>query len=138
MRRPLHYEEAAVLEHHRDDLLFAFVLETKPPVYAAKMSLALQAWDRNNLERLSQLLEETAADPNRGFEWRYWEHLIHLADQTFYGSLNAVQTVAFSADGRRIASGDYDRTGRVWDLDDEREPLLRVDVCRTTERTGLP
>ena len=38
-------------------------------LYLADMNLAPQAWEQNNIGRLREMLEETAAYPARGFEW---------------------------------------------------------------------
>ena len=47
-------------------------------LYVANMNLVLPAWEQNNLARVRQLLEETAASPQRGFEWYYWQRQAHL------------------------------------------------------------
>lgn len=77
-------------------------------LYAASMNLAQQAWEENNVQRVRQLLDETEAHPDRGFEWHYWQRQIHLNQRAFPGGGG----VAFSPDGQRIVSG-LDRTGRV-------------------------
>jgi eukaryotic-like serine/threonine-protein kinase len=84
-------------------------------LYVAKMNLAQQAWDQNNLGRLEKLLEETANNPTRGFEWYYWQRQTHLDLITLRGHRAGVSSVAFSPDGKRIVTGSYDRTAKVWD-----------------------
>jgi len=90
-------------------------LEAEHELYAAKMNLAQQAWDENNVGRLRQLLEETHGSPYRGFEWYYWQPKAHLALKTLRGHLDTVTSVAFSPDGRRIVTGSGDHTAKVWD-----------------------
>jgi eukaryotic-like serine/threonine-protein kinase len=85
-------------------------------LYAAKMNLAHQAWDQNNIGRLRQLLQETQSYPNRGFEWYYWQKQTHLYLKTLYGHVGNVQAVAFSPDGQRILTGSGDKTAKVWDV----------------------
>ena len=46
-------------------------------LYAANMNLAQQAWEDNNVGRVQQLLAETEAHPERGFEWYYWQWQTH-------------------------------------------------------------
>src|ERR1019366_6051837 len=65
-------------------------LEAEQKLYAAKMNLAQQAWDQNNIGRLQQLLEDTQDSPDRGFEWYYWQRQTHLAFKTLRGHLDAV------------------------------------------------
>ena len=89
-------------------------LEAEHELYAAKMNLAQQAWDENDVGRLRQLLEETQDSPYRGFEWYYWQPKAHLALKTLRGHLDAVTSVAFSPDGRRILTGSNDGTAKVW------------------------
>ena len=42
-------------------------------LYFANMYSLPTPWEQNNLGRVRQLLEETAASPQRGFEWYYWQ-----------------------------------------------------------------
>src|ERR1019366_3686608 len=90
-------------------------IESEHQLYAAKMNVAQQAWDENNVGRLRQLLQETQDSPYRGFEWYYWQSQTHLALKTLRGHLDAVTSVAFSADGQRILTGSNDKTAKVWD-----------------------
>jgi WD40 repeat protein len=36
---------------------------------------------------------------------------------TLEGHIYAVNSVAFSPDGKRLATGSYDKTAKIWDLD---------------------
>jgi WD40 repeat protein/serine/threonine protein kinase len=102
-------------------------------LYAAKMNLAQQAWDQNNIGRLRQLLEDTQDSPYRGFEWYYWQPKTHLALKTFHGHLSGVKSVALSPDGRRIVTGSLDQTAKVWDAASGRELITltghRARIC---------
>ena len=91
-------------------------------LYVAKINLAQQAWDQNNMGRLRQLLEETQDSPDRGFEWYYWQRQAHLSLKTLRGHLGWV-SVAFSPDGQRIVTGSGDKTAKVWDAASGRELL---------------
>ena len=96
-------------------------LEAEHQLYAAKMNLAQQAWDQNNIGQLRQLLEETQDSPYRGFEWYYWQPLTHLALKTLRGHLDGVTSVAFSPDGQRIVTGSWDGTAKIWEVASGRE-----------------
>ncbi|MGO8925396.1 MAG: protein kinase domain-containing protein [Limisphaerales bacterium] len=87
------------------ELATSVSIEAEHQLYAAKMNLAQQAWEQNNIGQLRQLLEETQDSPYRGFEWYYWQPHTHLALQTLRGHLDIVTSVAFSPDGQRIVTG---------------------------------
>lgn len=91
-------------------------LKLQRNLYVAKINLIQQAWDQNNLARLRQLLDDTAAYPDRGFEWYYWQRQAHLELRTFRGHQRVVSSVAYSPDGQRIATASWDSTAKVWDM----------------------
>ena len=84
-------------------------------VYAAKMNLAQEAWEQGKVKRVRELLDETAAAPERGFEWYYWRRQVHLELMTLRGHTKAINAVLFSPDGTRIVTASADQTGVVWD-----------------------
>ena len=83
-------------------------------LYVAKLNLAQEAWDQDNIGRLRQLLEETATNAERGFEWYYWQRQAHLEikDSPRSQRRNQLEKVAFSPDGKRIVSGSWDQTAK--------------------------
>ncbi|MCK2241418.1 MULTISPECIES: helix-turn-helix domain-containing protein [unclassified Crossiella] len=81
----------------------------------------------------SNLLATTGVQDPRVRLWRTdWSGLLPLG--TLSGHTGAVQHVAFSADGRRLATGSRDRTVRLWDLGDPAHPveLSTLDGYRET------
>jgi WD40 repeat protein len=92
-------------------------------LYVANLNLAQQAWEQNNFRLLRQLLEETQASPDRGFEWYYWQRQTHLALKTLRGHLDPIRSVAFSPDGQQIVTGSNDATAKVWEAASGRELL---------------
>jgi WD40 repeat protein/serine/threonine protein kinase len=93
-------------------------------LYAANMNLARLACEKHDFARLRQILKQTANDPNRGFEWYYWQRQAHLDLKTLRGHLAPVVAVAFSPDGQRIVTGSYDHTARVWDAEQGAELMV--------------
>jgi WD40 repeat protein len=91
--------------------------------YAASSNLMQPAWDTGQVGRLRALLAETEAYPDRGFEWYYWQRLCHLDQHTFIGHRSELLSVSWSPDGRRLATGSYDGTARVWDAAGGQEVL---------------
>ena len=84
-------------------------------LYVATMNLVQAAWEQNNLPHMRKLLDETAAAPERGFEWYFWQRHLHLESQTLREHAEPVLAVAYSPDGQRIVSGSADHTAKVWD-----------------------
>ncbi len=92
-------------------------------LYVANLNLIRQAWDANNLNRIRQLLDETTASRDRGFEWYYWQRQVHLDQRTFRAHATRVWSASFSPDGLRIVTTSDDGTAKVLEASTGRELL---------------
>ena len=88
----------------------------------AKSRLHYAAWETNDFDGAWQYLDACRAD-FRGWEHDYPYTLFTKNQRTLKGHTGAVMSVAFSPDGKRIASGSADATLKVWDAKSSREML---------------
>lgn len=88
-------------------------------VYATRMNQLVADWERGDAasahNHLQALIPKPGQPDVRGFEWHYFWNLCHGSRFTLYGHTHAVESVSFSADGRRLATGSRDGTVKIWD-----------------------
>jgi eukaryotic-like serine/threonine-protein kinase len=102
------------------DLAEASERQTRLTLYAADMKAVQQNIDDGNIGAAQRLLQayasQTSEDDLRGLEWRYlWKRAQGDHLQRFGGHTHWVTCVAFSPDGKRVASGGKDQSVIVRD-----------------------
>src|SRR5262249_13743583 len=111
-------------------------------LYAARINLAQQAWERGDtrlaLELLDSLrpgLEEPDGEDLRGFEWFYLWRLCHSERCVLRGHAGPGRAVAVGPPGETLATGGNDCSVKLWDPATGR--LLRTLKGHTGWVTGV-
>ncbi len=92
----------------------------RPSLYAASSRLGMGAAEANDLLRLRFLLDlmkpRQGESDLRGWEWHYLNRLVHEDRVTLRGQDREARQLAYSPDGKTLASVHMGGRVRLWDL----------------------
>jgi len=81
--------------------------------YFHHIARAAAGWREGNMVQVEKLLDDCPPG-RRGWEWHYLKRLCHTDLLTLGGRTDAVNGVAYSPDGTRLASASSDGTVKIW------------------------
>jgi WD40 repeat protein/serine/threonine protein kinase len=102
--------------------------------YSQHITLADHALQDAFMGRLEELLDTCPAEYQHYWEWHYLKRQCHADLLTLRGHTGGILAMAFTKDGRRIATGSIDGTVRLWDAVRGQEiytiPAHATDITR--------
>jgi WD40 repeat protein len=92
----------------------AALQQAEKNLYGNRIALAHQKWLAGEVGEAERQLN-LCPTSLRAWEWGYLKRLCHLDLHTLRGSASAVNSVAFSPDGKRVAAGCWENNAIIWD-----------------------
>ncbi len=96
--------------------------EAEQQNYFNVIALVQSKIDAGQLDQAQEMLWSTPEEL-RNWEWGRLMHLCRSELLTLKGHVGFVSSVAFSPDGKRVLTGSYDKTAKIWDAETGQELL---------------
>jgi WD40 repeat protein/serine/threonine protein kinase len=98
-------------------------------LYSNYVIRAEKALEANNLNHARDLLNQCPKDL-RGWEWYHLWYTPSQSIRRLTGHSDRISCVAFSPDSKRIVSGSFDRTVKIWDAETGHEMMTLAGHSR--------
>jgi WD40 repeat protein/serine/threonine protein kinase len=103
--------------------------ELQTNLYFRNVALTERDWSANRVGQAEELLDQ-CPEYLRAWEWHYLKRAFHHTPLTLHGHTRYIRTLAFSPDGRRLASASWDDSVKVWDASAPGERLTLRGVAK--------
>jgi len=111
-------------------------------LYIAHMRQAERDWEQGQIGRLHEMLDSHFPQPGqpdlRGWEWYYYLALCHGEARTLFRSSLPARSVAWSPDGKRLATSGDDKKTRVWNASTGQEILALPAAAGSSQVAWSP
>lgn len=108
-------EQAEKIASKQRDLASDNAERAERLLYGSQIRLAQLNWEQGNAEAANHYLTQCRRNL-RGWEYHYLRSAFSSGFSTYRGHEKAVRCVAFSSDGKFVASGSDDKTIKIWGL----------------------
>ena len=89
-------------------------------VYISDMQRLQEHWGKVGYDAESRLAatrpDRTAGIDLRGFEWYFWKRQFNRSHRALQGHEGVVNGLAYTPDGRHLATAGFEGTVRIWDI----------------------
>lgn len=104
--------------------------------YTTSMNLLQRDFQSRQFSHVATLLEDTRGSRHRGWEWGYWNRLMHRENCRLVGHAGQLRGAAWSPDGKRVLTFSLDHTARIWEAAGGRE-VARLQGHRDALSSGV-
>ena len=121
-------EQNAQAASRQEQLVKAELARSEMLLYAGQITRSQREWEDGDVAAAWMALSDCKPEL-RGWEYDYLSTLFTANQRTLGGHTQRVMGVAFTPDGRKLVSGSWDDTLKIWDVETGRE-VMTLDAHR--------